>query len=95
MLGVRQVGHDPIAGPNARPAQPTGADATDRQSAPKVISRAGRPPSCTHTNAVSSSAPLRNRCWAQFNRAPVNQRVNGMGSVVRTWVHSAEKSTPK
>ncbi len=60
-----------------------------------MISCAGTPPSRTHTSAVASSAPLRTMCCAQFSRAPGNQRVCGMGSAVRTWVHGVEKSTSK
>ena len=43
--------------------------------------------------SVASSAPLRNAWCAQFSRAPVNQRVCGIGSAVRTCVHGVVKST--
>ena len=69
------------------------ADAADRRRAARVISRTGPPPSWTHTSAVASSVPWRSACWAQFSRAPLNQRACGIGSAVRTVVHGAENST--
>ncbi len=82
VLGVRQVGADPVAGPHpARRSHPAAA-ATDRRREPYVISRAGRPPSWTHSSATASSSPLRSACCAQFSRAPgepagVRHRVGG------------------